>query len=65
MNNKLAKIIIGQNVEIIKLGGKGTNGRFDRFRINYNENNRKAGTYIYEDDSLIGLVTGGKWSFYE
>jgi hypothetical protein len=66
INNKLSKITIGQNVEIVKIGGKGTEGRFDRFRIDYNENKRKAGTYFYKDDvSLVESIIGSRWTFSE
>jgi len=65
MKNKLVKITIGQNVEIVKIGGKGTDGRFDRFRSDYEKNNKKAGTYLYKDGGLVGLVNGGTWTISE
>jgi len=63
MKNKLTKITIGQNVKIVKIGAKGVDGRFDRFRLDYEKNNKKAGTYLYKDSGLIGVLTGNTWVF--
>jgi len=65
IKNKLIKITIGQNVDIVKIGGKGTDGRFDRFRLDYEKNNKKAGTYSYKNESLVDSLTGGSWVFEE
>jgi hypothetical protein len=65
MKNKLIKITIGQNVDIVKIGGKGTDGRFDRFRSDYEKNKKKAGTYFYKNDGLVDSLTGGSWVFEE
>jgi hypothetical protein len=65
MKNKLIKITIGQNVEIVKIGGKGTDGRFDRFRLDYLNNKKKAGTYSYKNEGLVDSLTGGSWVLEE
>jgi hypothetical protein len=65
MKNKLTKITIGQNVDIVKIGGKGTDGRFDRFRLDYEKNKKKAGTYFYKNEGLADSLTGGSWVFEE
>ena len=65
MKNKLIKITIGQNVDIVKIGGKGTDGRFDRFRIDYEKNKKKAGTYSYKNEGLVDSLTGGSWILEE
>lgn len=62
INNKLTKITIGQNVNIVKYTAKGTEGRFDIFRLDYEKNKKKAGTYSYKDGGLIGSLAGGTWT---
>ena len=61
INNKLTKITIGQNVKIVKLGAKGSDGRFDFFRNEYDKNKKQAGTYIYVQKGMLDKVLGGDW----